>query len=244
MQTHALDVHLIYADQWHTLDSECLSRTERERAAQFRLAAPRTLYQAAHAFLRQVLSLYAPLRPQAWCFSTNPYGKPCITNPHYESIQFNLSHTEGLVACVVAHNITVGIDIERIQPMEDLAAVARYTFAPCEAEAVLALSDPLQQQQRFFTYWTLKEACLKAWGTGFSLPPQSFTLVQDQQEQWVMQDTPSLFTSKQKLCLRSYLVKDYCLGLAWKQNEANGNQRTDYQVVIYEADQKPMTLSA
>lgn len=244
MQTHTIDIHLNYAHQWYGLDTTCLSKQERERAAQFRLEAPRTLYQAAHAFLRQVLSLYAPIPAQAWCFSNNLYGKPYITNSHYEHIHFNLSHTEGLVACAVAHNITVGIDIERIKPMDDLASVARYTFAPSEAEAVLAISDSIQQRQRFFTYWTLKEACLKAWGTGFSLPPQSFTLIQDQQEQWVMQDTPVLFTGKQKLCLRSYVVKDYCLGLAWAQNKVEGNQRNNYQIVIYDAEQKPIQLSA
>ena len=235
LQTNIINVHLAYASHWDTLDIGCLDEAECKRAATFRFAESRVLYQAAHAFLRQVLSNYAPLPPQAWRFNTNTYGKPYIANPNYQYLQFNLSHTQGLIACVVTNHLSVGIDVELSRTLEDLHPMAEYSFSAAEAQEVLAICDPHQQQQRFFTYWTLKEACLKAWGTGFSVSPQHFTVGQDQQGKWLLIDNKTEHFLEQDLDLASYSFGDYYLGLAWLNKKHNDHTNDQYPVRIFDA---------
>lgn len=157
-----------------------LDDKEHERAGAFRFDEDRKLYIAAHQFLRQTLSQYAPVAPKAWLFTTTEYGKPFITNPGYEYLQFNLSHTKGLIACAISHTNAVGVDVEKHKPLNDLRSLCRYALSPVEADDVLSIMNSREREKRFFTYWTLKEAYIKATGMGLSSPLQQFTLVQEQ----------------------------------------------------------------
>ena len=161
-----------------------LSPAEQQHAQAFRFAKDRELYIAAHVFLRRCLSLHAPLTPAAWQFSTNHYGKPFITNPGYEALQFNLSHTHGLIACAVVWHQPVGIDVEIHKPLADLESLTQYAFSTTEAQDVIAQPNTQQQTTRFFTYWTLKEAYIKARGMGLALPLQAFTFSPNAAQQW------------------------------------------------------------
>ena len=67
----------------------------------------------------------------------------------------------------------IGVDIERIRPLDDLVGVARSAFSARECSELFSLASS-EQQAAFFRVWTRKEAVLKALGTGFSLPSRSF----------------------------------------------------------------------
>jgi 4'-phosphopantetheinyl transferase len=58
--------------------------------------------------------------------------------------------------------------------MPHLAQLARRFFAPAEAAAVVA-APPEKQTELFFRFWTLKEAYIKALGTGMYTPLASFS---------------------------------------------------------------------
>jgi 4'-phosphopantetheinyl transferase len=148
-----------------------LSADERTRMAQFRFEHDRIAYATAHLLLRAALTWCAPDVPSAdWDLTAPPHERPEVIGPLVcPRLRFNLSHTRGLVACVVACEIDCGIDVELRRRVEDLEAVARRVLSPAESSDLAALPDELRPT-RFFNYWTLKEAYVKACGKGLSLP--------------------------------------------------------------------------
>jgi 4'-phosphopantetheinyl transferase len=88
-------------------------------------------------------------------------------------LRFNLSHTAGLVACAVALDRDVGVDVEHLWPPTFDIGLARHHFAPAEVAGLEAL-PPEARRARFFALWTLKEAYIKARGLGLALPLERF----------------------------------------------------------------------
>lgn len=124
------------------------------------------------ALLRETLSRYAPVRPEAWEFSLGSHGKPAIAGPAGLRLRFNLSHTGGLVACALTLDDDIGVDLEDMTRELDPLELAEHVFSREEITALRALA-PDAQRRRFFESWTLKEAYLKARGLGLALDPQS-----------------------------------------------------------------------
>src|SRR5262249_29606741 len=87
-------------------------------------------------------------------------------------LEFNISHTRGLVACVIARH-EVGVDVEQSDRMIDLG-IARHYFAPEEVR-ILSSAPRSQQAEIFFRFWSLKEAFIRATGEGLSRPLNSFS---------------------------------------------------------------------
>ncbi len=185
----ANEIHLYWlnaAEIQHYAVDQYLDATEKKRAAAFKFDVDRQHYQAAHNGLRQCLSRYANVSPAEWQFSYNAYGKPFIANPDYTDLQFNLSHTNGLIACAIRRDQAIGVDVEGHKVLSDLTALCDYSFAERERDYVFSSADSQQQQQRFFTCWTLKEAYIKALGKGLSCPLQQFSITLDKQQKWVL----------------------------------------------------------
>ncbi|MBV6325516.1 4'-phosphopantetheinyl transferase family protein [Duganella violaceipulchra] len=155
-----------------------LSAGEGERYRRFYFERDRHLYLAAHALLRLTLARYAALAPELIRFSQGRHGKPSAElPPPCVDITFNLSHTAGLVGCVIARGGDCGIDIERVRPIEDVQAIARPLFSPEELSR-LSQGSASERLAYFFDIWTLKEAYAKATGRGIGdrLGGVSFTL--------------------------------------------------------------------
>lgn len=141
-----------------------LSPQEIGRYDRFRFAADQHTYLVSHALVRCVLSQYADIDPAQWRFSSNQYGRPEISGPNkVPSLRFNLTHTSGLVACVVTLSVDCGIDAEKISARGNPRGVASKIFAEAEQRQLDKLDgDPFLE--RFFSYWTLREAYCKARG--------------------------------------------------------------------------------
>ena len=158
-----------------------LSDDERRRHGR-RVASEQLAFATAHALLRETLSLCAGGDPAAWRFAPDALGKPAVVaRLADEKWEFNLSHTSGLVACVVARSSPVGIDVESTERPRAYSALARRVLAPSELEDVEARA-PSERSERFLEYWTLKEARLKARGTGIRSPLRQlqFRLVREE----------------------------------------------------------------
>ena len=131
--------------------------------------------QPAHALKRVCLSHYASVDPAAWHFSSNLHGRPEIAAPdNTQLIRFNISHTTGLVTCAVTLRNDVGVDVEYTRRDMSFGEVVRRQFAPAEGAALRSLPVELQHE-RFFDFWTLKEAYIKAVGEGLSIPLDAFS---------------------------------------------------------------------
>jgi len=155
-----------------------LSSAERQRAACFVFEHHRRQYIFAHGLLRIALSNFMPdVEPSDWCFTANRYGRPFISAPTIQKrVYFSLSRTEGCVACAVSGCEAVGVDVELVRQRHSLFEIARGSFSPEEIDALRNL-QPETLVDRFFDYWTLKEAYLKARSTGLNSSLDRFSIL-------------------------------------------------------------------
>ncbi len=170
--TDALDKEAI------TAAVSLLSEEERAQYARFHFARDARDYAAAHALLRTVLSRDGDRGPGDWRFDKTPHGKPYLIDPGEFRGSFSLSHTHGMVACAVTEEGDIGVDVERVDRELNLEDIAGRFFAPAEAR-LLAQLDPDARRSRFFEFWTLKEALVKALGVGIATSLASFAFTVD-----------------------------------------------------------------
>jgi 4'-phosphopantetheinyl transferase len=153
---------------------QVLSAEEIARAERFRLPKLRDHFITARGVLRTLLASYLHVEPASVAFCYQPQGKPAIdAKVHPQSIQFNLSHSGDWVLYAVTLQRAVGIDIESHRLTRDLNGIVNRFFSPGERAAMAALPDE-QRPTAFFRYWTVKEAYLKACGTGLASPLDQF----------------------------------------------------------------------
>ena len=121
--------------------------------------------------VRTVLSLHVPsVSPETWQFRRSDFGQPLISFPkECSDWRFSLSHCRGLAACLIARGTEVGVDVEPVDRSADMEAIARQFFHSDEVE-MLRRTPAADRQTAFIRLWTLKEAYLKARGTGLSTP--------------------------------------------------------------------------
>lgn len=124
------------------------------------------------AICRLVISLYAKENPNKLNFTRNKQGKPeLIINPN--NIRFNISHNDHLIVIAICVSDDIGCDIETPERKISIEPISRRYFATQEHKELMTLNSE-QQQQRFFEFWTLKEAFVKATGFGIGLGLDTF----------------------------------------------------------------------
>jgi 4'-phosphopantetheinyl transferase len=98
--------------------------------------------------------------------------KPFLKN---QEVHFNISHAGSLVVCGVSQS-PIGIDIEYVDP--------KINYTDFKSQMTLNEFNKIHlsedKNRRFFSYWTKKEAIIKAHGKGLLIPLQSFEIFQDQ----------------------------------------------------------------
>ena len=162
-------------DHLHLYRQCLLSPEERERELRFHFERDRKQFVITRALVRSVLSRYAALAPSAWEFVASSHGRPLVVQEAAQHLCFNLSHTAGLVVMAVSAAQEMGVDSENIAIRPASLDVANSFFSPDEVAGLNAL--PLaQRHQRFFEYWTLKEAWIKARSMGLSIPLDQFSM--------------------------------------------------------------------
>jgi 4'-phosphopantetheinyl transferase len=162
-------------DDLHLYREKLLSAEERKRELRFHFERHRKQFVITRALVRSVLSRYAALAPAAWEFVASSHGRPQVVQEAARHLCFNLSHTAGLVVMAVSAAQDMGVDTENIAVRPAPLDVANSFFSADEVAGLNAL--PIEQcQQRFFEYWTLKEAWIKARSMGLSIPLDQFSM--------------------------------------------------------------------
>lgn len=157
------------------IDHHCrslLPDDELAQAARFRQPQHQRQHVLTRHMVRHVLGEMAGVSPRQLVFGVNRYGKPHVAWPADFRWSFNISHCTGMVVCAVSEQATVGVDIEPLDREVNVDLADRY-FAGYEAAALR--QRPVQEQPfEFLRYWTLKEAFIKALGTGLATPLADF----------------------------------------------------------------------
>lgn len=101
----------------------------------------------------------------------NEFGKPYISN----LFDFNISHSGNLILCAIEQHSKLGIDIEIIKHLE----LDQYkdTMSYYEWQIINQDTNPLN---KFYEFWTMKEAAIKADGRGFSIPLNKIQIISNQ----------------------------------------------------------------
>ncbi|HEY2899519.1 MAG TPA: inorganic diphosphatase [Polyangia bacterium] len=147
-----------------------LTADERARQARFVFARDRQAFAVTRALVRAALSRFAPVAPADWRFVADGHGRPTVCGPAgIAAPAFSVSHTAGLIACLVTGEVRAAVDVEQLRIVDDALAIAGRNFAADETQALRAC-DGEQRRDLFLALWTLKEAYLKALGRGLSLP--------------------------------------------------------------------------
>jgi 4'-phosphopantetheinyl transferase len=154
-----------------------LDAAELARAASFHFERDRRLYLASHLWLRKILAAYlGGVDPAALRFEQVGQGKPRLElGPHEAGLRFSLSHTHSAILVGLAWSAEIGVDIEKIQAVDDSDAMHSAVLHPEEIHALQQL--PAEQRDvSFHALWTVKEAYTKAIGKGLSHPFPSLSV--------------------------------------------------------------------
>jgi phosphopantetheinyl transferase len=152
-----------------------LSSDEQERYKGFGLESRKREFLWSLVFVRRLLAFYTGKEIGTLKWGTREKGKPFLED---STIQFSLSHTEGLIACSVGRR-TVGVDVEKIEdgPLAGKRSqlLAGRFFSPAEQAFLQSLSLE-SQGLAFLRLFTMKEAYVKALGHGISTSFDDFTV--------------------------------------------------------------------
>jgi 4'-phosphopantetheinyl transferase len=183
-----------------------LSDDERARHARMRPDPRGDEFLVGRALARHALARHAPGDPT---FTIDPHGRLAVAG---SAVRFNLSHAEGVVVCAVAE-ADVGVDVEKVDERRTEPGIWEHYFAPVEVAALSALPEAARCE-RFFRYWTLKEAYIKARGLGLSIPLQDFWFRLDEAEVRV-EFAPALADAPERWRFaQQFLMNDFLLAVA------------------------------
>jgi 4'-phosphopantetheinyl transferase len=108
--------------------------------------------------------------------------------PYFDhSFDFNISHSGDYVICAIHPEGKIGIDVEEVieVPLEDFDM----NFSKREWDDILSGNNQLYN---FYSYWTKKEAFLKAIGMGLNVPLIETEVINDrvrwQNKEWFLQE--------------------------------------------------------
>ena len=163
------DVHIwryaVDEKEYHAEKSNpLLSDEEKERCNRYVNEAEKIRYTCNHRFVRKVLSKYLSIPASQIKFNLSEMGKPFLKN---SNIYFNYSYrtTFGLLA--ISNNREIGVDIEKMKTLHDLKTFCDFSFSDKEKELIFNSSEE-NFEETLFTFWTFKEAIIKAIGVGLN----------------------------------------------------------------------------
>ncbi len=151
-----------------------LSAHEVQRVAGFHSAIHRQRFAAERTILRSLLGNYLKIAPREVEITLGALGKPMV-----EGLQFNVSHAHDLALFAFSLTAAVGVDLERIRRLPEMAEISKRYFSVAEQQALAAFPEE-ERDAAFFRGWTRKEAFLKATGEGIGGGLDHFTVSLDE----------------------------------------------------------------
>lgn len=146
---------------WDNYFQELLPE-EKQRALRFFRTEDRNRFLLGRKMLRSLTGYYFKIPPETIEFKTDSGGKPFLFCPAEKPLFFNLSHAGNWVLLTIGFDQS-GVDVEAINPAIEIEDLSGACFSPQEQQVIQKEASPVQA---FYTFWTRKEALLKATGIG------------------------------------------------------------------------------
>lgn len=153
-------------NQWMLL----ISKEKQERVMKFRKQEDAYRSVLADILIRTAIYRTYNIPIEEISYAYNSYGKPFLQG--YSHIHFNVSHSGDWVIGALSNSM-VGIDIEKIEPLE--IEIAKSVFSTLEYDDFITKKRE-EQLSYFYDLWTLKECYVKVVGQGLSISLQSFSI--------------------------------------------------------------------
>ena len=144
-----------------------LAPDERDRFRRYRHPLASYQFVVGRLLVRAWLEAVSGTAAAEWQLVEGPRGRPHIDYP-VSPWSFNLAHSGGMVACVLSRLPDVGVDLEHLDRRPMAPDLYRRFCSPAEI-ADIEQQPEEARARRFLTYWTLKEAYLKARGLGIAV---------------------------------------------------------------------------
>ena len=143
---------------------------EVEAASRFQFPAGRARFIIGRSMLRSTLSRTHGIDPNLIEVEIAAGGKPHLAGEAASGgWQFNLSHSGDIVLLALGQKVQLGIDVERVRPLDRRDQIAAGILSRAQNQQFLAL-DEEHRQLTFFHVWTQKESIIKATGQGLAVP--------------------------------------------------------------------------
>lgn len=151
-----------------------------------------------------------------WHIDVDVNGKPyASTSTGVAGPYISLSHTQGLVACVISKMSPIGVDVEYWR-VRDFEKLADYAYGPSEREEVAR-----EGVSAFYRIWTLREAMAKAVGAGVMKAFNGRDCIMDAEssapDYWIM--------NKWRLLYRR-IQESYSLAIALNNAEGDWSEKS------------------
>lgn len=142
------------------------TREFKEKILKYRRWEDAQLSLLGRILLKHGLNTFYDIKNFEICYHSDK--KPFLEG---NNIYFNISHTSSLVTCIIA-DFPIGIDVEFLDKKIDyLDFQPQMTF-----NEFYRIGNSKNIVQSFFSYWTEKEAVIKAHGKGLLIPLKSFEI--------------------------------------------------------------------
>jgi 4'-phosphopantetheinyl transferase len=135
-----------------------LSEDEQNKYNRLKKSGQSELQKSCRAVLKILLAEYTHVNPENIRLKVNRFGKPYLENA---DLWFNVSHTDKTFIIAISKKGRIGIDMEEMSEKWEDMDLSDYVFSDEEKQLV-------NNQEDFFKMWTMKEALLKAYGTGLT----------------------------------------------------------------------------
>ena len=166
------DVELLMEEQMFTRMLMSVSPERQQKARRYKFPKGKALSLGAALALDKLLQRRG-LRECDQRYLEGRHGKPSLAD--HPEIHFSISHSSHFVACAMA-DCEIGIDIQHLVKVNE--PLMRRVLSDEELEMVMAQQGE-ERQMLFARLWALKEAYLKAVGTGITDDFPSFSLEND-----------------------------------------------------------------
>ncbi|MGG5735679.1 MULTISPECIES: 4'-phosphopantetheinyl transferase Sfp [Bacillus cereus group] len=160
---------------WHY---NLLNDVEREKANSYYHSADRARFIVGCVISRLVLGKILSMSPvqvpiDRMCpVCKLQHGRPQLPEG---MPQLSVSHSGEWVVVAFTKSASVGVDVEQMNPNVDVMKMAEGVLTDIEIAQIMKLPNE-QKIEGFLTYWTRKEAVLKATGEGLLIPPVDITV--------------------------------------------------------------------